>query len=41
MGKNKNRKKWEKNKKTKKRTAQRFTADLHNETLSSFNFFLI
>jgi hypothetical protein len=34
MGKNK--------KKTKKRrTAQRFTVDLHSETLISFSFFLI
>ena len=34
MGKNKNEKK-------KERTAQRFTVDLHSETLSSFSFFLI
>jgi hypothetical protein len=29
-----------KNKKKKERTAQRFTVDLHSETLSSFSFFL-
>jgi hypothetical protein len=31
-------KKWEKK---KKRTTQRFTVDLHSETLSNFSFFLI
>jgi hypothetical protein len=30
-----------KRKKEKKKTAQRFTVDLHSETLSSFSFFLI
>ena len=39
--KNKNRKKQEKKRKKKERTAQRFTVDLHSETLSSFSFFLI
>ena len=37
----KNRKKGKKTKKKKERTAQRFTMDLHSETLSSFSFFLI
>jgi hypothetical protein len=53
MGKNKNKKKqknekkiktekkWEKKQKNKKRTVQRFTVDLHSETLRSFSFFLI
>jgi len=39
MGKKIKRKK--KGKKKKERTAQRFTVDLHSETLSSFSFFLI
>jgi len=30
-----------KEKKRKKKTAQRFTVDLHSETLSIFNLFLI
>jgi len=34
-------KKWEKKRKKKERTAQRFTVDLHSETLSNFSFFLI
>jgi len=37
----KTQKQWEKKKKKKERTAQRFTVDLHSKTLSSFNFFLI
>ena len=48
MGKNKNKKKTKKQKeedkkqeKKKKMIAQRFTVDLHSETLSSFSFFLI
>jgi hypothetical protein len=31
----------EKKMKKKKNTTQRFTVDLHSETLSSFSFFLI
>jgi hypothetical protein len=34
-------KKNEKKKEKKESTAQRFTVDLHSETLSNFNFFLI
>jgi hypothetical protein len=41
MEKEEDKKNGKKNEKKKERTAQRFTVDLHNETLSNFSFFLI
>jgi len=41
MGKKQKQKNGKKIEKEKKKTAQRFTVDLHSETLSSFSFFLI
>ena len=41
MEKEEDKKNGKKNEKKKERTAQRFTVDLHSETLSNFSFFLI